>query len=132
MRKAEIPHTSRIAASLRKNGLDTSTSSEQEECELNCATFFAPFSLLGQDSRAALVSEGFYAAPADGGGIRLMREWHVRYILKGLVQLSSGYSSLDASRPWLCYWMLHSLDLLGALPLDACTRAQIESGAISS
>lgn len=32
--------------------------------------------------------------------------------------MGSGYQSLDASRPWLCYWILHGLDLLDAFPSD--------------
>lgn len=43
---------------------------------------------------------------------------------------------LDASRPWLCYWMLHSLSLLRALPsdetmdriIDTLSRCQNQSG----
>ena len=31
-----------------------------------------------------------------------------------LEQLGRGLSVLDASRPWLCYWIVHSLELLGA------------------
>ncbi len=31
----------------------------------------------------------------------------------GLGSLASGYVSLDASRPWLTYWISHSLELLG-------------------
>jgi protein farnesyltransferase subunit beta len=27
--------------------------------------------------------------------------------------LPEGFGTLDASRPWLLYWILHSLDLLG-------------------
>ena len=34
----------------------------------------------------------------------------------GLKRLSEAYECLDASRPWLCYWILHSLALLEALP----------------
>ena len=37
--------------------------------------------------------------------------------MSGLVNtLPSGFLSLDASRPWLAYWILHSLALLDALP----------------
>ena len=28
--------------------------------------------------------------------------------------LSVGFECLDASQPWLCYWILHSLSLLHA------------------
>lgn len=44
--------------------------------------------------------------------VRLMREKHIAYVLKGLRYLGPGFICLDASRPWLSYWMLHSLDLL--------------------
>lgn len=36
--------------------------------------------------------------------------------MKGLFHLSGGYQTLDASRPWIVYWILHALELLGALP----------------
>lgn len=32
----------------------------------------------------------------------------------GLDILPSAFVSLDANKPWLCYWLLHSLDLLGS------------------
>jgi protein farnesyltransferase subunit beta len=36
------------------------------------------------------------------------------YVYDGLVRgLESHFSSLDASRPWLCFWICHSLSLLG-------------------
>ena len=37
------------------------------------------------------------------------------FLRKGLKDLSEGYECLDASRPWLVYWILHSLELLGEL-----------------
>lgn len=42
----------------------------------------------------------------------LERNNHKEFLLKGLKNLSKSYECLDASRPWLCYWILHSLDLL--------------------
>ncbi|KAK3595507.1 hypothetical protein CHS0354_021606 [Potamilus streckersoni] len=42
----------------------------------------------------------------------LDRKMHVAFLKKGLIHLSQSYECLDASRPWLCYWILHSLDLL--------------------
>lgn len=43
----------------------------------------------------------------------MYRREHIRYLQRGLERLSNNYIGLDASRPWLCYWILHSLDLLG-------------------
>ena len=34
------------------------------------------------------------------------------FVRRGLAELSQGYECLDASRPWLVYWLLHSLELL--------------------
>jgi len=45
----------------------------------------------------------------------LLRNEHINYCLKGIQKLESGFQTLDASRPWLCYWILHALDLLGGL-----------------
>uniref|UniRef100_A0A4W5N2T0 Prenyltransferase alpha-alpha toroid domain-containing protein n=1 Tax=Hucho hucho TaxID=62062 RepID=A0A4W5N2T0_9TELE len=42
----------------------------------------------------------------------LLRDQHYQYLKKGLRHLSDAYECLDASRPWLCYWILHSLELL--------------------
>lgn len=40
-------------------------------------------------------------------------EVHARFLVSGLKHLSSGFSTLDASRPWILYWILHGLSLLG-------------------
>ncbi|KAI3633902.1 hypothetical protein MIR68_008067 [Amoeboaphelidium protococcarum] len=37
---------------------------------------------------------------------------HVKYCIRGMHNLSSSFVSLDASQPWLCYWILHSMELL--------------------
>ena len=46
--------------------------------------------------------------------IQLLRQAHIAYLIKALtVLLTRGFVSLDASHPWMVYWCLHSLDLLG-------------------
>jgi len=42
----------------------------------------------------------------------LAKEKHSTYLRRGLSQLSDSYEALDASRPWLCYWILHAMNLL--------------------
>ena len=42
----------------------------------------------------------------------LNREKTLVFLRKGLQSLSEGYCCLDASRPWLVYWIVHSLELL--------------------
>jgi protein farnesyltransferase subunit beta len=46
---------------------------------------------------------------------RLKRKIHIRFLLEGLRSLSRGHTSLDASRPWLVFWIIHSLELLGEI-----------------
>ncbi|GMT11014.1 hypothetical protein PFISCL1PPCAC_2311, partial [Pristionchus fissidentatus] len=41
------------------------------------------------------------------------RELHIAYVVSYLKQLPTSYQGLDSSRPWLCYWGVHSLNLLG-------------------
>ncbi|TKY50418.1 farnesyltransferase subunit beta [Spatholobus suberectus] len=45
--------------------------------------------------------------------LELQRDNHMEYLSKGLRHLSSAFSVLDANRPWLCYWIFHSIALLG-------------------
>ena len=52
-----------------------------------------------------------HSSPHDR--LEIVGRAHVAYLEKGLASLPGGFASLDASRPWLCYWMLHSLALLG-------------------
>eukprot|EP00123_Amoebidium_parasiticum_P018047 comp24079_c0_seq6/m.43356 comp24079_c0_seq6/g.43356 ORF comp24079_c0_seq6/g.43356 comp24079_c0_seq6/m.43356 type:complete len:402 (-) comp24079_c0_seq6:362-1567(-) len=42
------------------------------------------------------------------------RPAHIKYLQRGLESLSGSFTCLDASRPWLAYWMAHSLALLKA------------------
>lgn len=45
----------------------------------------------------------------------LCREKHINYLVQSLESLPEYFTSLDASLPWILYWILHSLDLLEAL-----------------
>uniref|UniRef100_A0A6Q2X0Q3 Protein farnesyltransferase subunit beta n=1 Tax=Esox lucius TaxID=8010 RepID=A0A6Q2X0Q3_ESOLU len=66
----------------------------------------------------------------------LLRDQHYQYLKKGLRHLSDSYECLDASRPWLCYWILHSLELLeepvpSSIASDVCqflARCQTPTG----
>ena len=44
---------------------------------------------------------------------RLLRDDHVVFLMAALRSLGAEYTTLDASRPWLVYWIVHSLSLLG-------------------
>lgn len=55
--------------------------------------------------------------------IQLNREKHIAYLIRGLDGLGAWASVLDASKPWLVYWIMHSLDLL-EYKLDASIIAK--------
>ncbi|KAL1924243.1 uncharacterized protein VTP21DRAFT_7278 [Calcarisporiella thermophila] len=79
------------------DGFSTETSEEQGEVEATILTFYQPY----------------LAGLKRIEKVRLRRDLHIPFLLRGINQLGQGYTSLDASKPWLMYWMLHSLDLLG-------------------
>ena len=50
---------------------------------------------------------------SEAADLRLFKGEHVRYLHGGLGRLP-GFACLDSGRPWLCYWVNHSLMLLKA------------------
>ncbi|TPP66847.1 Farnesyltransferase subunit beta [Fasciola gigantica] len=44
--------------------------------------------------------------------LQLFKVHHINYLTRKLVNLPTSFESLDASQPWLAYWMIHSLRLL--------------------
>lgn len=54
------------------------------------------------------------AKDGHGQGLpRLQREKHVNFLKHTLGQLPPGFVAVDASRPWMLYWALMGLHLLG-------------------
>jgi len=92
--------------------LRTQTSEEQIYTERTVWPLLVHFGVDESDDEAQkdLVKERFCT---EDGKILLMRRKHLTYLAKGLRQLSAGHVCLDASRPWLIYWITHSLCLLG-------------------
>lgn len=93
----------RISRRLQDDGESTITSEEQEAVEKTIISRMHRASAVGMDR------------------VRLWRDKHIQFLKRGLVRLSSDYECLDASRPWLCYWIVHSLSLLDytLLPAEA-------------
>ncbi|KAL5796959.1 hypothetical protein ACOSQ2_001779 [Xanthoceras sorbifolium] len=68
--------------------------------------------------------------------LELQRDNHMEYLLRGLQQLGPSFCVLDANRPWICYWILHSIALLGesidagleARTIDFLSRCQEPDG----
>ena len=88
--------------------------------ESYAATATIVASVSGARAAAAAPDDAFSFADS----VPLTREEHVAYCRAGLESLPAQMSSLDASRPWLCYWMTHSLELLGS-PVDAHCAARL-------
>ncbi|CAH0480723.1 unnamed protein product [Peronospora belbahrii] len=103
----------------KNNGLVTRTSTDQEECESSCSLFFFPLPELPLDQQLQLQQLSFINTDLEP---LLMREKHVTYLKRALTRLSSGFVALDASRPWIIYWIFHALELLDALPEDETER----------
>ncbi|KAM9293846.1 protein farnesyltransferase subunit beta-like [Gastrophryne carolinensis] len=80
---------------LQEDSITTETSSEQKKVESSVGAIF----------NSVKNSQGAFQ-------LVLERELHAHYLRKGLQHLSDSYECLDASRPWLCYWIVHSLTLL--------------------
>lgn len=70
-------------------------------------------SLLEQTVTEQLVQSAF-ARSVERGSTELNREAHIAFLKRGLTEpLHSSFIALEASRPWIIYWILHGLDLLG-------------------
>ncbi|KAE9108559.1 hypothetical protein PF010_g11859 [Phytophthora fragariae] len=104
----------------KDDGLVTRTSTDQEECESSCSLFFFPLPELSLDQQLQLQQLSFVNTELEP---LLMREKHIAYLRRGLTRLSAGFVALDASRPWIIYWVLHALELLDALPEEETERA---------
>jgi protein farnesyltransferase subunit beta len=85
----------------------THTSEVQKECQNKCAQHISD--ILEEEDDDLFDDEDI---------ILLLRSRHARYSSSGLNGLRGYMKVLDASRPWLAYWMLHSLALLNHLPDD--------------
>ncbi|PHT57419.1 Protein farnesyltransferase subunit beta, partial [Capsicum baccatum] len=80
----------------------------------------------------------FYSIPPNSQSVilELQRDKHFDYLTRGLTKLGPSFSVLDANRPWLCYWTLHSIALLGESidsklendAIDFLTRCQDKDG----
>lgn len=86
-----------------RDSLRTKTSLLQDETMEKCLPLLAGL-------------EGSQRDPADwntGGLPRLEREKHIGFLHQWLKPLAAGYVGVDASRPWILYWVLAGLSLLG-------------------
>ncbi|XP_077297793.1 farnesyl transferase beta subunit [Arctopsyche grandis] len=55
---------------------------------------------------------------------KIKRKVHVGYLKSSLCHIPRAYECLDASRPWMCYWILNALWLLNEMP-DSNTLSHV-------
>jgi protein farnesyltransferase subunit beta len=82
--------------------LVTPTSQEQDKTVDDCLGW-----LRGETDKLKPADFNSHGIPG------LRRAKHIKFLHGGLKKLPSGFVALDASRPWLVYWSLNSLSLLG-------------------
>jgi protein farnesyltransferase subunit beta len=85
----------------------TPTARQQRDLETRIASIYRDLADLDADGHVRRVHTGDDA-------LVLQRDRHARYAAAGAGRLPLAFASLDASRPWICYWVLHSLALLNA------------------
>lgn len=90
-------------------GFPTTTSSEQCDCEKICFPLLEKLYCFDKAVLDKYKREGLLNVDTE---IRLQRRRHIEYLLSNLEHLSQGFVTLDASRPWIIYWIIHSLFLL--------------------
>lgn len=87
--------------------MPTPTARAQRDLETRIASIYRDLADLGADGRVQRVHRGEDA-------LSLQRGRHARFAAAGAGRLPASFASLDASRPWITYWVLHSLALLEA------------------
>ncbi|KAI4215864.1 MAG: hypothetical protein LQ351_001852 [Letrouitia transgressa] len=83
-----------------QDSLHTQTSSLQDETIHECLPFLA-------GSVGSLFEYNEYGVPG------LAREEHIRFLHDSLNTLPAAFVAYDAARPWIIYWALTGLCLLG-------------------
>lgn len=84
-----------------RDSLVTETSQSQDETVQECLPF-----LKGR-------SPALYAPFSDRGLPRLYRHVHKAFLIDALGDYPAKFVGLDASRPWMVYWALTGLCILG-------------------
>jgi protein farnesyltransferase subunit beta len=117
--------------------LPTGTSSDQIDLEKRVTALYAALARSGvhddaeelaleRDAHAHYVCGGLGELPAGAAPIlALALSLSLPVFLTDVLRppsLRAGFSSLDASRTWICYWVVHSLALLGR-PMPAAPAA---------
>lgn len=84
-----------------RDKLITETTEQQDETVKKCLEFLAG-------------SHSSQKGPLNRHGVSpLLRDEHIGYLYDSLEDYPPGFVAMDASRPWMIYWALAGLSLLG-------------------
>lgn len=97
-----IPPHFKQPSSIRDE-LTTQTSVAQQDTVAECL----PFLNGAEDASKSPFDFNEHGVP------RLDREGHIDFLHRSLRELPAGFVAVDASRPWMVYWALMGLYLLG-------------------
>jgi len=97
-----LPTWLKSSPNIQEN-LETETSEDQKETAEECLPF-----LLG----TYVPKDGAFETN-EYGLARLERSNHVKFLKGALGRLPPGFAALDASRPWMLYWCLTGLSIMG-------------------
>jgi len=113
--------------------IDTPTTNLQRETEDECKPYFIDTKKLTKNQIDHLRELGVVSNEYDKSFplseyICLLRSKHLDYLQRSLLPkesycLSKSFISLDASKPWIIYWCLQPLDLLGAMDTDGVSSS---------
>ncbi|WVF65571.1 hypothetical protein IAT40_000300 [Kwoniella sp. CBS 6097] len=86
--------------------------------------------LTEQAETESLISDLFSRLPSPQSDVdtpaTLRKGEHTQFLASTFFKLPGKFVSLDASRPWLVFWTVHSLDILG-VALDQGTKDRVVS-----
>ncbi|CAL8102406.1 unnamed protein product [Calicophoron daubneyi] len=84
--------------------------------------------IVDQIETEQLVRKAYYEKLSlwKNDALRLFKLNHINYLTHKLVNLPTNFEHLDASQPWLAYWMVHSLRLLNCIITDEIKEQLIQ------
>ncbi|KAI9752990.1 MAG: hypothetical protein M4579_005375 [Chaenotheca gracillima] len=92
-----------------KDPLTTVTSEAQDAVVEQCLPFMSGAPVADDEDDA----DPETLTPNARGVPRLLRQKHVEFLEGALGKLPAGFMGMDATRPWMLYWALNGLMLLG-------------------
>jgi protein farnesyltransferase subunit beta len=80
------------------------------------------------DCMPLLLGEAQFDLPLNSHGLPQLRRFdHIKFLHSNLAKLPAPYVALDASRPWMFYWSLAGMAMLGENIQDKYKQRLIES-----